>query len=169
MDINALAKAYERLVAAAGHIGTHIGRPGELTGEQRAQVDWTLSHVALSDRMLTGVARQIRAGQAASIDNTEAMDQGTIDALIESTSHEQRTRMVADHARELVTVLADTPIYRGSATVPTRLVDRSGHEVLNTELVWHELITARATQQIPGHAARLEGFLAAGASRSMAG
>jgi hypothetical protein len=41
-------------------------------------------------------------------------------------------------------------------------VNREGAQVFDDWLLWGDLVTTRAGQQIPGHAARLEGFLARG-------
>jgi predicted transcriptional regulator len=154
MDTEQLALAYERLVAAA----TEVGRV-ELTADERAQVDWTLGHVARSDRMLTDVAWRVRAGQDARIDNGGAMDARAIRAVVATSSYDERTRMVADQARALIAVIADTATERAATVVPARLVDRAGTEVFSGDVVWGELLSARANHQIPGHAARLEGFL----------
>jgi hypothetical protein len=154
METEQLALAYERLVAAA----TEAGRTG-LTEDQRAQVDWTLGHVVLSDRMLTDVAWRVRAGREARIDNGGAMDERAIAAVVATSSHDERTTMVANQARALLAVIADTATDRATTVLPARLVDRTGTEVFSGEVVWGELLSARANHQIPGHAARLEGFV----------
>lgn len=59
MNTNDLAAAYQRLIAAA----QAISDDSPLDADQRADVDWTLCHVALSDQILTQAARQVRSDQ----------------------------------------------------------------------------------------------------------
>jgi hypothetical protein len=155
LQAESLAEAYRRLVAAA----RLAGGSAQLTDEERAQVDWTLSHIALSDRMLAQAARRVLAGEPARIDNSGAMDEAAIAGLIASTSHEQRVAMVSERAEDLVSLVRLMPPDQGSVSLQARLVNREGHVVFDDRLSWGDLVKARAEQQIPGHAARLEAFV----------
>lgn len=154
MDVDTLAGAYRRLTSAA----RRVAGSDALSTADWAQIDWTLSHVLLSDAMLAETARRMLAGEPASIDNSGAMDTSAISTLIDTTSHAERIVMVSDNADRLVELIGRMPGESAAVMVPTRLVDRAGKEVLNDTLRWGDLVKARSTEQIPGHAARLEGY-----------
>ncbi|WP_165969859.1 hypothetical protein [Nonomuraea terrae] len=60
MNTTALRTAYDGLLAVAEAIGA-----APLTADVRSAVDWTLSHVALSDRLLAAAARDVLSGRPA--------------------------------------------------------------------------------------------------------
>ncbi|MFP8885487.1 MULTISPECIES: hypothetical protein [Streptomyces] len=151
MDTTTLALAYEKLLAAA----ESVTDDSPLPDADRAQVDWVLAHVALSDRALAGAARQVLAGEPARIDNAPAMSKTAIASLLASTTHEERTEMVRRNAMELLGLLERTPDAGVGAAVQARLVDRGGNEVFDDVLMWGDVIRMRAEEHIPGHAANL--------------
>ncbi len=57
MNTRDLAAAYQHLFDAA----QAISDTSPLDADQRADVDWTLCHIALSDRILSVTARQVRS------------------------------------------------------------------------------------------------------------
>lgn len=157
MDTTALDDAYQLLLAAAGAIGD----TATAAADARADIDWTLSHIALSDRMLAATAREVSVGRPATVDNREAMDETAIDSLIASTTHTQRVDLVRRNAADLGAVIRAMPDQAAAAPVTLRLVDRDGRPVPEQRLPWGDLVRLRATAHIPGHAERIRSLTSA--------
>ncbi|MFB9461935.1 hypothetical protein [Streptomyces cinereospinus] len=151
MGTKALADAYRDLVAAA----ESITGSSPLADADRAQADWLLAHIALSDRALIDAARQVLVGHSAWIDNARAMSKSEIAKVLSATRHTERVDMVRRTARELLAVLDCTSDTAAEVTVRARLAGRNGAVVLDSDLPWGEVIRLRATEHIPGHAASL--------------
>ncbi|MEV4760710.1 hypothetical protein AB0J86_37185 [Micromonospora sp. NPDC049559] len=158
MNITELAGAYRELLAAAGAITD----TAQLPPVPRATVDWTLSHVALSDTMLATAAARVRDGLPAEVDNRDAMDERAIAALVDATTHAERVDRVRANGEALVATVRTIPDERADTLVRLRIVDRSGRQVVDERRPWSELVRLRATEHLPGHAARIA---AAGAGR----
>jgi hypothetical protein len=161
MNTRDLAAAYQHLFDAAQAISD--GSP--LDADQRADVDWTLCHIALSDRILTLAARQVRSGRPQAtgkpvVDNQPAMDPAAIAAMTASTTHQDRIAAVRQHAATLIAELGQTPDQAGQAPLTLRLHDKTGQHVGDTDMTWADLIDLRARQHIPAHAARLASYQA---------
>jgi hypothetical protein len=154
MDTEKLTEAYRRLEAAA----RAVAASPLPTDEQRAETDWTLAHVALSDLMLAEAARRLAAGEPARIDNTTAMDPDAIRELTGSMPYEERVALVAARGALLVELIARQGPAEGAQSVQVHLVDKAGNLAFEGVMKWGELVSARATVQIPGHAARLAGY-----------
>lgn len=160
MNTTDLSAAYERLLAASQAITDDT----ELSAEQRADVDWTLCHVALSDRMLTLAAMQVRtvhAGTATKliVDNESAMDPAAIATMTASTSHAQRITTVSARAAELIAELDQTSDQAAHNLITLRIHDKTGKHISDTDMTWADLIELRAHKHIPGHADRLVSYL----------
>jgi hypothetical protein len=151
VDVTVLRAAYRDLLAAA----EKITEAGPLPEQVRADVDWTLAHVALSDRLLAAAARDVLAGLPVRVDNSSAMDPASIAKLISATSHAQRSDLVRRNADDLLAVIAMTPDETARTPIELHLVDRNGRTAATSRLPWSELVGLRATKHIPGHAARL--------------
>jgi hypothetical protein len=149
-----LASAYQDLLAAA----EAIHDDGILSAEDRGTLGWTLAHIALSDRGLVGTARAVLAGREAGIDNGVAMSKTAIGKVCANTSHVERVEMVRRNARELIDLLDRTPGEAVDVTVRARLVNGEGAIVFDNDLKWGDVIRMRATEHIPGHAARVAGL-----------
>ncbi|GHE14568.1 hypothetical protein [Streptomyces alanosinicus] len=121
----------------------------------RSAIDWTLSHLALSDRILAAAAREVLTGLPVTIDNRRAMDNTAIASLVASTTHTQRVDLVRRNATDLSTVIKAIPDHAATTLVQLRLVGRDGQPVPDQQLSWSDLIRLRATEHLPGHAARL--------------
>lgn len=160
MDTTDLTHAYEALLTAAESITSTT----PLSNTDRARVDWTLAHIALSDRMLATTARDVLAGRPATIDNASAMSQNAIDSVLASTTHLERAELVRRNAKELTDLLEQTPAHGGRALIRTRLVDRAGQQVFQGNLTWSEVVQMRGRDNIPGHAATLSALSAVASS-----
>ena len=150
MDLTGLDTAYRQLLAAAD-----ASAHARLPASARDTVDWTLCHIALSDRILAAVARDVRAGLPAVVDNRDAMDVDAITALIAATSHDERMHLVRSNAAEFIAALHAIPEDSARAVIRLRLVDRAGNAVPDQQLPWSKLIQLRVTEHLPGHAAKL--------------
>lgn len=160
MNTAELSTAYQRLYAAAEAISDAT----PLDAEQRADVDWTLCHIALSDRLLTDTARSIldhTTGAAPNlvVNNRPAMDPTAISAMTTTTTHPERVAAVRHHATQLLTLLEQLPDDAGQTPLTLKVHDRTGQHVSDTELTWVELIELRGHQHIPAHADRLHSYL----------
>ncbi|MEU6040513.1 hypothetical protein ABZ801_34430 [Actinomadura sp. NPDC047616] len=151
MDATALDAAYRDLLTAA----EAISDTAALAAPARSAVDWTLSHLVLSDRILTAAARDVLAGLPVTIDNRQAMDDTAIDSLVASTTHAQRVDLIRRNATDLSTVIKAIPDHAAATLVQLRLVSRDGQPVPDQQLSWSGLIRLRATEHLPGHTARL--------------
>ncbi|WP_433174697.1 hypothetical protein [Actinoallomurus sp. CA-150999] len=146
MDTTRLTHAYRDLVAAASAIDAAV---------RRADVDWTLAHIALSDEMLAGAAERLLTGENVVVDNRAAMDETAIAELIAATSHAERVALVHRNGAALTNVVGRIPEATADRTVRIRLVDRTGRQVTDAEVTWDRLIRMRAEEHLPGHTARL--------------
>lgn len=151
MDTSALDDAYRRLLDVA----ESFHDTGSLPEADRSTVDWTLAHIALSDRILAATADAVRAGTPPVVDNRDAMDDATVTALIASTTHDQRVTLVRRNAAELAAATARIPDHLADTPVLVRLVGRDQRPVPEQRLAWRELILLRAGHHVPGHTARL--------------
>ncbi|MFF2775576.1 hypothetical protein ACFVU3_11770 [Streptomyces sp. NPDC058052] len=151
METDELLTAYRHLLEAA----ERITDTSPLAESDRAQIDWILAHIALSDRALAGAGRDVLAGRAARLDNAQAMSKSEIGRILGSTTHAERAELVRRNAMELIDLLARTPEEAAEATVRARLVDREGSVVFDQDLKWGDLVRVRAREHIPGHAATL--------------
>ncbi|MER5394343.1 hypothetical protein [Saccharopolyspora sp. NPDC002686] len=151
MNTNALETAYPELIRNAEAITDAT----PLTEQARTLADWTIAHVALSDRILAAAARDLLVGAPVVVDNREAMDPATLNALISRTSHQERIALVRRNADYFTATVQCIPDHAARIPVRLSLVDRDGNSVPDRHLPWDELIHVRATQHLPGHAARL--------------
>ncbi|MER6987878.1 hypothetical protein ABT337_03620 [Saccharopolyspora hirsuta] len=149
MDTAEIEAAYRDLLAAAE------ADTAALAAEARSAVDWTLSHIALSDRILAAAARDVLTGVPPVVDNSSAMDEAAIAALIASTSHRRRIDMVRRNAADLASVIRTIPNHAAATPVLLRLTNREGRTFPDQHLPWGDLVGLRATEHIPGHTARL--------------
>ncbi|MDA8330085.1 MAG: hypothetical protein M0027_02540 [Candidatus Dormibacteraeota bacterium] len=155
-----LAAAYQRLIAAA----QALSDDSPLNAGQRADLGWTLCHVALSDQILTEAARQVRCDGPETtgklvVDNRPALDPAAIAAMTAATTHQDRIAAVRKHAASLTDELDQTPDQAAQAPVILRFHDRSGKHVGDTAMTWADLIELRTHQHIPAHATRLASYL----------
>ncbi|WP_326693206.1 MULTISPECIES: hypothetical protein [unclassified Streptomyces] len=157
MDTTELEAAYRNLLRLAESIPDTAG----YAASAREDIDWTLSHIALSDPLLTEAARDIHRGRHAIVDIQDAMDQGVIAELIASTTHRQRVAMVRDHAHALREALGVVPDQAADSPVLLRLFDRAGAPLPEQHMPWQDLIALRATTHIPGHTARIKTYASA--------
>ncbi|WAL69139.1 hypothetical protein ORV05_15680 [Amycolatopsis cynarae] len=158
METTELESAYRRLFAAA----EALGDTGALPADTRASVDWTVGHIALSDRILAGAARDLLLGLPAVVDNREAMDARNLGALIASTTPAERRELLRRNGDDFVAAVRTIPGHAVGEPVELRLVDREGRPAPGTKLPWRELVRLRAAEHLPGHAARLEAARARG-------
>ncbi|MFD9304493.1 hypothetical protein ACFWCB_17855 [Streptomyces sp. NPDC060048] len=154
METKELFRAYQELLAAA----ECIADDSPLAESDRAQVDWTLAHIALSDRALAGAGRAVLASREARLDNAQAMSKSEIGRIICSTTHRERAEMVRRNAMELIDLLGLSPDEAAGATVRACLVNREGAVVFDDDLKWGDLIRMRAQEHIPGHTAALRSW-----------
>lgn len=151
MDTTELDVAYRHLLTAAEAIGSTT----RLAADSRSDIDWTLSHIALSDLMLAAVARNVLNDVPAIVDNREAMDETAISSLIASTTHTQRVDLVSRNAADLGAVIRATPDQAAVRPVKLRLISRDGQPVPEQQLPWGILVRLRATEHLPGHTERI--------------
>ncbi|MEU1981580.1 hypothetical protein [Nocardia sp. NPDC019395] len=157
MDTTEFEAAYHGLLRLA----ESIPDTASYSVPARDDIDWTLSHIALSDPLLTDAARGIRNGHPAVVDNQDAMDQGAIAGLIASTTYQQRVALVRDHAQELREALSAIPDQVADIPVLLRLFNRAGEPLPEQHMPWRDLIALRATIHIPGHTARIKTYASA--------
>ena len=157
MNTTDLAAAYRRLIAAA----QAISDDSPLDPNQRADVDWTLCHIALSDQILTRTANEVRYRRPGKlvVDNQPAMDPATIAAMTAATAHHDRVAAVRQHAASLLSELGQTSDQNAQAPLTLRFHDKTGQHVGATDMTWADLIELRTHQHIPAHAARLASYL----------
>ncbi|MGW9047815.1 hypothetical protein ACWGQL_35540 [Streptomyces lydicus] len=151
MNATQLDTAYRDLLAAADAMSDTVA----LAPPARSAVDWTLSHLALSDRLLATAARNVLTALPVTIDNRQAMDNTAITSLIASTTHAQRVDLVRRNATDLSTVVKAIPDHAAATLVQLRLVSHDGQPLPAPQLSWSDLIRLRASEHVPGHAARL--------------
>ncbi|MFD8549409.1 hypothetical protein [Streptomyces sp. NPDC059649] len=135
MDTTELGNAFRHLLTAAGAISD----TALLAADSRSDIDWTLSHIAFSDRVLAAAARDVRTGLPTFVDNREAMDENAISSLIAST-----TQIRA--------------IPAAAIPVSLRLVSRDGQPLPEQRLPWGTVFRLRATEHLPGHTERISLF-----------
>ncbi|MFI7612117.1 hypothetical protein ACIBP6_12935 [Nonomuraea terrae] len=164
MNTTALRTAYDGLLAVAEAIGAT-----PLTADVRSAVDWTLSHVALSDRLLAAAARDVLSGRPVTVDNRDAMDEAAIASLTGSTTHAERVDLVRRHAAGLRALVEAMPDEAAATPVRIRLVGRDGRAHPDQRITWSELIRLRAEEHVPGHAARLRALAAGGVGQERSG
>ena len=156
MDTTDFDAVYSDLLRVAESIRDTANHPVPA----RDDIDWTLSHIALSDSLLAEAARDIHHGRDAVVNNRGAMNETAITELIASTTHQQRVAMVSDHARELRDALDAIPDRAAERPVLLRLFDRAGDALPEQHTAWQDLITLRITTHIPGHTARIRTYAA---------
>lgn len=120
MDTTEFEAAYRGLLRLAESIPDTAG----YSAPAQDNIDWTLSHIALSDPLLTDAARDILNGRPAVVNNKHAMAQGAIADLIASTTHQQRVAMIRAHAHELRQALSAIPDQTADSPVLLRLFNR---------------------------------------------
>ncbi len=160
MNTNDLAAAYQRLISAA----QALTDDSPLDADHRADVDWTLCHVALSDQILTQAARRVRSDQPETagklvVNNQPAMDPTAIAAMAAATTHQDRIAAVRQHADGLIAELDQTPDQAAQTPLVLRFYDKTGQHVSDTDMTWAHLIDLRGHQQIHAHATRLDSYL----------
>ncbi|WP_416971079.1 MmgE/PrpD family protein [Streptomyces sp. 4F14] len=153
METSPLEDAYVALIAAAT-AATH-GDPPPAPAPGERGIEWTLAHVALSERLLASTARQVLAGTPAGLDNGPAMEPKAVADLISSAGPDVLVDLVRRNAAEFVGLLARTPKDRGAAQVAVRLVGDDGEEVFSGPVPWAEIVRMRAEEHIPGHTNRI--------------
>ncbi|MFF4953277.1 hypothetical protein [Streptomyces chattanoogensis] len=151
MDTTELDTAYRHLLTAAGAISD----TAPLAADSRSDIDWTLSHIALSDRILAAAARDVLTGLPATVDNREAMNETAISSLIASTTHTRRVDLVSRNAADLGAAIRAIPDQAAAIPVTLRLVSRDGQPLPEQRLPWGTLIRLRATEHLPGHTERI--------------
>lgn len=157
MDTTKLEAAYRGLLT----IVESIPDATSYLAPAQDDIDWTLSHLALSDPILTAAADDILHGHPAVVDNQHAMDESAIAELIASTSHQHRVAMIRAHAHELGKVLREVPDRAAVRPVLLRIFSRDGEFLLERRMPWSDLIELRATRDIPGHATRIAAYASA--------
>lgn len=162
MEATELEAAYRSLLRLA----ESITDTADYTAPAQGDIDWTLSHIALSDPLLTAAARNILNGRPTVVDNRHAMDQGAIAEFIGSTTHQQRVAMVRAHAHELREALSAIPDQDTARLVLLRLFTRDGEPLPEQHMPWRDLIALRATTHIPGHTARIKTHVPTGTDRT---
>ncbi|MEV5708530.1 hypothetical protein [Actinoallomurus sp. NPDC052274] len=150
MDTTHLGRAYRDLTAAASAIGE-----AALPAARRADVDWTLAHVALSDEMLATAAERLLAGEPVTVDNRTAMDETVIAGLIARTSHAERVALVRRNGAAFVGLVRRIPAETAEGPVDLHVFDRAGRQVADERMPWGRIVRMRAEEHLPGHAARL--------------
>lgn len=151
MNSTALDAAYDQLLTAA----EAISATSPLPADARQAIDWTLSHLALSDHILAAAARDVLTGRTVVVDNRAAMDGTAIASVIDSTTHAERCDLVRRNAADLTALNKAIPDEAATTPVRVRLVNRDGQPVPEQQLPWTDLVRLRATEHLPGHAARL--------------
>lgn len=157
MDATELDVAYRHLLTAA----EAISDTAPLAADARSAIDWTLSHIALSDRILAAAAREVLSGLPATVDNRDAMEDRAIASLVASTTHAQRIDLVRRNAADLSALIGAIPDHTAGTPVRLHLVSRDGRPVPDQQLAWRDLIRLRATEHLPGHTARLRSLASA--------
>lgn len=157
MNTTEFDAAYHGLLTAA----ESISGTTSLAPDARSAIDWTLSHIALSDRVLTAAARDVLTGLSPVVDNREAMDSTAITALIARSTHLQRVAMVRRNASDLSAVIRTIPDHAAATPALLRLVSREGQPLPDQRLLWSDLIRLRATEHIPGHTQKLTALASA--------
>ncbi|MET8099371.1 MmgE/PrpD family protein [Streptomyces sp. NPDC005236] len=156
METAVLEEAYVGLIAAAtaatsamvGHQAS-VPRPGD------RDTDWTLAHIALSDRLLASTARQVLGGAEAGLDNGPAMDPKAIEELTSSVDRDVLIDLVRRNAAEFVGLVARMRQDQQATPVAVRLVGDEGEELFSGAVPWGEIVRMRAEDHIPGHTDRL--------------
>ncbi|MFD8738248.1 MmgE/PrpD family protein [Streptomyces sp. NPDC059618] len=166
METSVLEEAYAGLITAAtgaalgGRESAAGGREsaggsGEspLPGERGT--DWTLAHIALSDRLLSSTARQVLGGAEAGLDNGPAMDPKAIEELTSTVDRDVLVELVRRNAAEFVGLVARIRQDQQATPVAVRLVGDEGQELFSGAVPWGEIVRMRAEDHIPGHTERL--------------
>ncbi|MFC9244747.1 MmgE/PrpD family protein [Streptomyces sp. NPDC057136] len=153
METAVLEAAYAGLIAAATDALGHEDPPPVQPGEHSA--DWTLAHIALSDRLLASTARQVLGSRAAGLDNGPAMEPKAVEELTSSVGRDVLVELVRRNAAELVGIVAQIPYENQSAPVAVRLVSDKGEELFAGTVPWGEIVRMRAEDHLPGHTALL--------------
>lgn len=151
METTALEEAYAGLIAAA--LAAPTRHPAEPPGEHGT--DWTLAHIALSDRLLASTAREVLVGVPPLLDNGPAMDPAAIKELTSSAGRHVLVELVRRNGAELVGLIGRIPVENRSVPVAVRLVGDTGEELFAGPVPWGEIVRMRAEEHIPGHTARL--------------
>lgn len=151
MDTTELDDDYRNLLTAAGAISD----TAPLAADSRSDIDWTLSHIALSDCILAAAARDVLTGLPAIVDNREVLDETAISSLIASTTHTRRVDLVSRNAADLGAVIRAPPDQAAVIPVKLRLVSRDGQPVPEQRLPWGTLVRLRASEHLPGHTVRI--------------
>ena len=158
MNTAELATAYEYLL----EIAESVGPDTPLTSGRRADLDWRLSHIALSDGIIATAARRHLDGAPAVVDNQAAMDHDRIATMISTTSHRERAEAVRCNAAALCDVLGSFDARAARSDVRLRVHNRAGEHVSDARMPWSELVELRAGRHIPGHAAQIAALLQRG-------
>ncbi|MEW2164654.1 MmgE/PrpD family protein [Streptomyces sp. NPDC007084] len=153
METAVLEEAYAALITAA--TAAPLDHPASSAGLGERDADWTLAHVALSDRLLASTARQVLSGEAAGLDNGPAMDPKAIEELTSSVGRDVLVELVRRNAAEFVGLIAQTPHNRQATPVTVRLVGDEGEELFSGAVPWGEIVRLRAEEHIPAHSSRL--------------
>lgn len=158
MSTDELAAAYEALLDAARRASPDVA----LDAEERADVDWTLCHVALSDGILTRSAHDLATPRATTkalvVDNHPAMDPEAIAAMVAATTHHDRVDALRHQADQLLAALARVPEPAAETLVTLRIFDKTGQHAGDSEITWKGLVELRTHHHIPAHTARLERY-----------
>ncbi|HEX5116754.1 MAG TPA: hypothetical protein VFW65_16285 [Pseudonocardiaceae bacterium] len=147
MDTTELRSAYRQLLTVAETITDET----PLRVDLRMMVDWLVAHVAITEHVLAGAARDVLTGVPAVIDNYEAMHTGVISSIVDLTSHDRRVADLRDNAADLVASVATIPPHAETAPVLLRFADRGGRSIPDQRLPWCELVHAHAGSVLPSH------------------
>jgi hypothetical protein len=159
MDTTRLSTAYRGLVDAASALDED-----DLSAAPRADVDWTLAHVALSDEMLAAATERLLAGESVTVDNRTAMDETVIADLIARTSHAERVALVRRNGAAFMDLVRRMPAETARRPVRLRVYDRTGRQVADERMPWERIVRMRAEEHLPGHAARLASISGVGSA-----
>lgn len=151
METTVLEEAYAGLITAA--LAAPPQQPAAPAGGRGT--DWTLAHIALSDRLLASTAREILTSVPPVLDNGPAMDPAAIEELTSSAGRDVLVELVRRNGAELVGLIARIPSENRSVPVAVRLVGDTGQELFAGPMPWGEIVRVRAEEHIPGHTARL--------------
>jgi hypothetical protein len=155
-----LEAAYDQLRTVAQAITPETVR----SPEDWADVDWTLCHVALSNRLLGDAARSILENGPdvpLVIDNLPATDPPVMAAMIASTTHGERIEAVRASAADFLAQVGKIAGDAARASLTFRIHDRAGNYVTDSTVVWSELMRLRAQEHLPSHSDRLRGYITA--------
>ena len=147
MDCSRLDGAYQAVLRAARAVideGSASDPHGALC--------WTLCHIALYDASLVEAARQIAGDErAVVVESGPEMCPDAIGALIARRTPKELVDLVECTATSLLSALRSIPDEYADTMVRVRLATRRGDYAFDDWLGWSDLLSVRATEQLPRH------------------